>query len=292
MIDEAKHNFLAALHIEPNFIDAYIGLAEAEYMDIIRNIESGSDGMPEIVDYVKRAKKIDPNRGEIYTYQGLISIYDNEWKKGHELFEKSIALNPNYSFTHLCRAWTYSARKEHEKAIQSIDRAIQLDPLDMNYPFWKTIFMSFAGDYEQCNAILDIYNKLDYNDVWTAWCLGSNYVQQGEIEKAHQIYIDKGYDLICSWKNYTLGKTGDSINARLILQGLLNDSKTQFVSPFTIAVTYLGLDELDSAIYYLNEAYEVKDNYGVWLVNSIVFDPLRDDPRFQNLLDKMDLSDL
>lgn len=95
----------------------------------------------------------------------------------------------------------------------------------------------------------------------------------------------------CNWKNYTYGKTGEIDSARNLLNKMISDSKTQFVSPFSIAVTYLGLDEMDSAIYFLNEAYNVKDNYGVFLVNSKVFDPIRDDPRFQELLIKMDLAD-
>ena len=292
-IELAKHSFMAALQIEPNYVEAYIGLAEATWFELIYSKDKPSKKLVVIKDLVRKGLKIDPNRGELHALSGLISMYDNDWKKGNDLIETGLELSQNYPFGHLCQAWIYSAMKEHRLALDAIENAIELDPTNMFYTFWKAIFLTFADQFERSLSILDIYKPDTTIGNWVLFIQGAVFVQQNKLDSAHSLYYNKYPQSTCSWKHYTYGATGEIDSARQILRDLKwkEQQKESYQNPYDIALTYLGLKEYDSVFLYLEKAYAYKENVGVWYVNSRVFDPIRDDPRFKELMRKMDLAD-
>jgi adenylate cyclase len=291
-IELAKHSFLAALQIEPDYVEAYIGLAEATWFELLDFQDKPSNKLITMRKFVSKGLQIDPKRGELHTLSGLISMYENDWKKGNELIATGLDLNPNYPFGHLCQAWIYSAMKEHKSALEAIENAIELDPTNIFYTFWKAIFLTFAGHYERSLAILDIYKSDTTIGNWVLFIQGAVFVQQNKLDSAHSLYSNRYPQSTCSWKHYTYGATGEVDLARQILYELKwkEQQKESYQNPYDIAITYLGLKEYDSVFLYLEKAYTYKENVGVWYVNSHVFDPIRNDPRFEELMRKMDLS--
>ena len=288
-LQESKQFFYLSVQSDPTYLDGYVGLAEVAWREVGGGYEPGIEGLLEVKEFVKKANNIDPNRAEVFTLTGLIEMYNNNWDRARVLFEKSIESNPNYPFTYLCRAWTFSAKKEHNEAIKAIDNAILLDPTNLYYQQWKVFFLCFAGYFDRAESISSLYFEIDSlrDDIY--YWRGFSLIEQKEYEDA-SLYLEIR-PWWCSWKGYCFGMTGDNLEAMAFLNNLLNISHNNYMPPANIGILYIGLNELDSALKYLEKAYEVKDNRGVFLVNSTIFDPLRDDPRFQELLVKMGLAE-
>ncbi len=291
LLEESKNYFYGALQSNSEYFDAYLGLCEASLLEIINEINPGIEVLPKLENWISKARKLNPESGELFVFDGIVAMYNNDWKQARILIDKGIELNPNYANAYWFIAWTYAVQKNNQHAVELMDMAIQLDPMNLHYQLWKSIFLSFAGEYERAQSILDIYTKIDSIAYWAYWCQGINFLQQNELEKAYNtFYLELPSQWKCSWTNYTYGKMGDINKVEKILEQQLTKYQSSYSSPFEIAVTFLGMNEIDSTLYYLDIAYEMKDNYAPFLVNASIFNPIRDHPRFQEILKNMGLS--
>ena len=288
-LEQSKNFFYMALQSDPAYIEAYVALGEAVFNEITYASRNPIKGIKEVENYLKQAQELDPEKGEFYVHEGLLSIYNNDWEKAKKLIDKGILLSPNYSFAYLCRAWTFSVKKEHKQAIESIETAIQLDPLNLNYPFWKVAFLSFSGNYDRAETIIEPYFEIDTLKGFAMFWRGLSQIEQKKYEKASD-YIDP-IQPWCGWNGYSFAMSGDRDSAMKIINHALKDSDERYVSPAPISWIYIGLGEYEKAFEYLEEAYVMKDNYAPFLINSVIFDPIRGDTRFQELLVKMGLVD-
>jgi len=240
-----------------------------------------------------RALQIDSNLAEAHAEQALVYFYfDRDWQKAEEEFQRALSLNSNYAYAHQFYAWFLAAMGRTEDAHTSIRRALELDPLSILAYMTATDVFWLSGQYD--DAITQVQEALDLfpNDPMALSRLGRNYEQKGmfteaigEAERAVTLSPDfiEHYWML----GHAYAVAGKTAEARKILDDLHALAKKQYIQPYGFAVIHTGLGENDEAFEWLERAYQDRNAWMVFLQVVPWLDPLRSDPRFQDLLRRM-----
>jgi tetratricopeptide (TPR) repeat protein len=178
------------------------------------------------------------------------------------------------------------------EAIAEIQAAQHLDPLslitsaDVGWAYY------FARQYDQ--AILHCRDTLELNPnfVGAHDCLGSAYLAKSNyssaIAECQKATAGSGNDFVrATGLARAYAAAGNKIEARKILATLMVESKKRYVPPYFVATVHAALGENEDALTWLGKADEGRDTNLQWLKVDVAFDPLRSDPRFQELLSRL-----
>ena len=170
--------------------------------------------------------------------------------------------------------------------------ALELDPLSLLINGNLGIVFYLARQYDQAIEQERKTLDLDANFIVPHWYLGSSYVQKSmykeaiaEFEKA--LVIAPGNTLALAGLGYTYAVTGRRAEAQKVLDQLNELSKQKYVPAWSRSIIYEGLGQKDKAFEWLEKAYEERSIYAIKA--DLAFDPLRSDPRFADLLRRMNL---
>jgi tetratricopeptide (TPR) repeat protein len=204
-----------------------------------------------------------------------------------------VELSPGESVTHAHFADYLSIRGRHSEAVQAYNRVLELDPISRVHLGHLGLILYRARRYDdsiaQCRRALEI----DPNYANALWFLALSLEQKGELPEAIA-YLEKAVSLSQgSYYQAQLGRTyalaGERTKALDILDELNAASQRKYISPFDIAVVYVGLGDLTSAFQCLEEAYQQRV-FRIIELTMPMFDNLRSDPRWQDLVRRIGLS--
>ncbi len=291
--ERSKEYFEEAIRIDPNYAPAYAGLADHYWSAQELHPRAA---MPEAEKYALKALELDPNLAHAHLALGAIRFYgDWDWKGADREFKRAIELNPGDSEAHRTYAFYLSALTREEEAIAEIRRAEDLDPLYIATQVTAGWVFYFARRYdqaiEQCQKALE----LDPNSAGGYDCLGSAYLAQGMHEQAiaafrQAVILSANAPARAVGLGQAYALAGKNSEAREIFQQLRKASARSYVPPFFLAKISVALGEREQAFTWLEESYAERDPYLAWLRIERGFDPLREDPRFQELLRRVGLS--
>jgi DNA-binding winged helix-turn-helix (wHTH) protein/TolB-like protein/tetratricopeptide (TPR) repeat protein len=287
---KAIEYFESALEKDPNYAAAYAGVADA-YAQL------GSFGLLEMKNSYERAREAiaralerDDKLAESHASLGyILTNYYWDWSEAESQFKQAIELNPNYAMAHNWYAQYLAFMGRPEEASRESKRAQEIDPLS---PWTNAGFISFlARRYDEGIAESQKALELDPQFAAAHMVIGLSYVQKKNYEQAIA-ELQKAQDNPDSRAllAYAYGVAGKRNEARQLLEELQHVAKEKYVSPFPVAATYVGLGETDKAFEMLEKAYAERSwAMGMLKVNPI-FDPIRSDQRYIELLRRMNLS--
>ncbi|MEE9501767.1 MAG: hypothetical protein V3V48_06800, partial [Candidatus Aminicenantaceae bacterium] len=284
-----------AIEQDPDYALAYASIAEVYTIlstgfDILPN----KDAMPKARDAAQKALELDPNLAEAYVSLGLVALsYDWDRNATKKYFQKAIELNPNSMSAHQWYEfyWTYMMA-DLDTAIVHLERALELDPLNFLIKVRLGFMSIFKGDYnhalDQFKALLDFEPNfaLLYLSFATAYALKGDY---NEALAYGEKMLDVGPRAVAYVGNmgYLSAVAGKKEKAYELLAELEERSKKGYVSSFWTALIYLGLGEIDKTFEWFEKAYEERDGNMIYFTVPQLFDPIRSDPRYKQLLLKM-----
>ena len=288
---------ILAIDLDENYALAWAGLADcylmtADYM-YVTSKDSIRYYFQKAKDAAINALEFDPSLSEAFATLAYIKlIYEWDWYGAVKDFERAIELNPYYGTAHQWYANVLTVLNQHDKAIAEAKLAQQIDPLSpiINRNVGRRLY--FAHQYEQ--AIEASLNALSIKpDFFPAlWTLSLSYLQNKNYSKAIQemqrAVKYSGDDLfVKALLGYVYGTAGEQGEAQVILNELNETSKYQKIPGIAFAVIYIGLGENDNAMNWLEKAYEERSNHLIYLNSNPIFDPIRSEPRFIELVKKM-----
>ena len=238
----------------------------------------------------------DSNLADAHAMYAIVDFYFNwEWKNAEENFRQAISLNPNYATAYQFYTWYLIAMSRTEEAQNSIRRALELDPLAIfAYSTASDVFY-MSRQYDQ--AITQLQAALDLNgdDPLALSRLGWSYIQKGMFTEAisnmKRAVTLSPFNQELSWMlGHAYAMAGKTEEARKIIDDLHRLAKIQYVQPYGFALIHVGLEENDAALEWLEKGYQDRNGWMPLLQVEPRFDPLRSDPRFQDLLRRMNLS--
>ncbi|MHC4687716.1 MAG: tetratricopeptide repeat protein, partial [Planctomycetota bacterium] len=296
-IKKAIKYFEQALEIDSAYALAYAGLADAYANLGSHHILPPEDTWPNARSAVDKALAIDDGLAEAHTSLAIVkTCYDWDWPGAEREFKRALEINPNSSNALSEYAAFLSAMEQHDEALSQIERALELDPHSFSVKYYRAWGLYRVGQKNE--AIQLVKNEIDsdpdqVNPLWY-WCLASLYANQGRYEEAlaplrTQINLMEGdVDDELAFLGYLYGRLGRKAEALKQLEALDElAAKGRYVSPATRSLVYIGLDEKDKVFACLDEGYETHSGWMRWLKVTPLFDTLRDDPRFGDLLQRM-----
>jgi serine/threonine protein kinase/tetratricopeptide (TPR) repeat protein len=294
-VDKALAYNEQAIEQDPDYALAYASIAEVYTIlstgfDILPN----KDAMPKARDAAQKALELDPNLAEAYVSLGLVALsYDWDRKATKKYFQKAIELNPNSMSAHQWFEfyWTYMMA-DFDTATAHLERAQELDPLNFLIKVRLGFMSIFKGDcdhaLDQFKALLDFEPNfgLLYLSFATAYALKGDY---DEALAYGEKMLEVGPRVVAYVGNmgWLYAVAGKKEKAYELLAELEKRSKKGYVSSFWTALIYLSLGEIDKTFEWFEKAYEERDGNMIYFTVPQLFDPIRADPRYKQLLLKM-----
>jgi serine/threonine protein kinase/Flp pilus assembly protein TadD len=276
-----------AIAIDPNYALAYAGLSYANSVLSNDGEIDAKEGMARGEAAAVKALELDEGLAEGHHALAYNKELAWDWGRAEQEFQRAVELNSNYAEAHASYAVFQSLMGRHEQAIASARRAKELDPLSIRVDIAAFNTFYFARRYEQALVILRQMHELDPQNPVAQTFFGYVYADMGNFSEAIAAYNEaaKLGDKTTSSQIYlgnAYARAGRRDEARAILNEL--QRTTQYVSPGELAVLYAGLGERDQAFQCLERAYAAHDIQLQYLKVDPGIDPLRSDPRFQDLV--------
>lgn len=295
-LQKSVEHFEQAIAIDPNYALAYAGLADAYNLIATWGGLPPAQVLPRSKDLALRAIEIDESIAEAHTaLGGAKAMFDWDWAGADKEFQRAIELSPgNASVHHAYAMACLLPTGRLDDALQEIKSAQQLDPLSLFINVSAGMVMNYAGRYDEAIEQFERALELEPNYFLSHWCLGYAYEAKGSNKEALEAYqkarmLSGGSSSTTKSLGHLYGVLGQKEEARTLLDELMEVSQHRYVSPYDIAGIYAGLGENAKAFEWLEKA--VLDHAGalVWLKLDSTFKSLRSDPRFTELLRRINL---
>ena len=297
----AKRCFEQAIARDPHFALAHESLAElwwyTDFMGFAPSKTVAGVGMA----HALRALEIDSSVAEAHALLGHFRwLFDYDWPAVRRHIDRARALSPTSPMVRLWYAMGPLLAPECriEEAIDQLHAAAESDPLSVLIRAWLSIMFHLDRQFERAIDESRLIIELEPENYVGYWLLGTNARANGQFDEAiaahrRSVELSGGSMMMLGWLGLALGEAGRTDQARAVLAELQAAADRQvYVPPTCFAWTYIGLGELDDAFVWLGRAVEECDRMMVPIQLYPFFDPLRDDPRFAELMSKMKLKPL
>jgi serine/threonine protein kinase/tetratricopeptide (TPR) repeat protein len=293
-INKGIEYFHQAIDLDPNYALAYEGLSYAYYTSddfFLTPLES----MPKANEAAKKALQLDDTLAEAHTDMAIVHFwYDYDWSAAEKEFRRAIELRPNYAHAHEYYGWDLISVGRAEEGIRESKRAQELDPLSIENNEVTASNFYFAHRYDEA---IDQFRKtleMDPNSWFARMFLGLSYEASGDLPNGiAECERAMKTEATPPWPSAELAHayaaSGRKREAEEILKQLKDRSKQSYVPAYNFAEIYMGLDDKEQALNFLEKAYADRSMLLTFLKVDPEFDSLRPDPRFKDLLRRVSL---
>lgn len=299
---KAKQYFEAALAYDREFALAYCGLAQLFWYLGFAGFAPSKETDPVGRFYALRAIEIDGNLAEGYAllsyypkqrfYNEPLCYYD--WEASLKDVERARELNAASPLVQVRYALVLMVLGRNEEAAAELEHGLESDPLSLEMRLWF-IFMFYMLRQEE-RALAEALRcvELDPDHFAAHFALGHALLAGRRYEESaaalrKAFELSGGLPLMLGWRGLALGLAGKAAEARDVLARLQTIAGQGYVPPTSFAWTYLGLGEIDEAFIWMDRAVDAPDRMMSPIKSYPFLDPIRGDPRFAALLQKMNL---
>ncbi|HKO04390.1 MAG TPA: tetratricopeptide repeat protein [Candidatus Acidoferrales bacterium] len=289
--------FQQAIRKDPQFALAWAGLANG--YSILSAVPTEAirprEAMPKAKKAAEEAIRLDPASAEAHAALALVRhSYDWDWDGAEKEYQRAFSINPSSGTARHWHSLLLLARGRQREALEEIELARTLDPLSPVIPSTRVMALYFARDYDR--VIEEARKALEVEP--DSWLLRYHYAQalaqEGRSAEAISELkigqrISGGDPLFTMALGHAYGISGDRASAMQSLAELKAKAEKGHVPPLYFVPIYVGLGDADQAMRWLEKAYEERIDYLVFLNVEPMSDPLRSDPRFQQLLHRIGL---
>ena len=294
-VRQAIVDFDDALAADADFAPAYAALAEAHvwfYSGL--GVLPAHETVPHARRAVDQALALDASLAQAYKVRGLIAMnHDWDRREAEQALTRALQLGPGSASAHLWNAWRLALlEKRHDLALIELEEAERLDPLDLQVKTQIGYVHHFRHDLDRAIAQFEKVVAVEPSFAFAHYALGDACVQRGQFDRAIGEF-NKSIELGGRSVNhvgvlgYAYGRSGNRERAKEHLNELTARAAQGHVSPMWFALVHLGLSDLDGVFHSLNRAFDERDGSLILMTAAVEFDPVREDPRFKALLDRM-----
>jgi tetratricopeptide (TPR) repeat protein len=287
--------FRQAIQHDPDYAEAYAGVADAQAMLAGYGIAPGQQLCPEAEAAASRAIELDPDLGAPHASLAFILTFcDHDWAGAEEHFRRALELEPDYPTAHHWYAWSLAGQRRFDEALRRLDRAQELNPLSLIIGSAAGWIYASAGLVDRAEAQFRRMLEMDAQFPRTHLWLSSVLALEGRSEEAVEharigVRLTNRHPQYLSGLAFALGRAGRQEEARELIRELQDRASYEFVAAFDVAIAYLGAGDIEAALSSLEEAYRGR---GIWM-SMVAMDPriqvLREHPRFLVLLSNLGL---
>jgi len=291
-LERSIEYFNQAVRIDPGYALAYAGLADSYFILGTNNFVGPREAYPKAKEAAEAALRIDRNLAEAYATLGGLARDDWDLRSGEKLWRHAIELDPNYAFAHQGLAYTLTFLQRHEEAIAEVKLARMLDPVSPRICANVGDMLYLARKYDEAIVELKKAIEIEPRHALTHAYLGLSYLGKKEYDKAVAAFTEaqllyRGSIEITIRLGCGLAALGHRSEALDLAAELKERSRREYVSAYEFSKLYLGLSDREQSLQLLQRAFESRDPRMIYIKADPELDPLRSDPRFQELVRKM-----
>jgi len=293
-IDESIGYFEEAIKRDPTFAPAYVGLAEA-YHDL-GSVFSGAPpekARSKALSAARKALELDPDSAEAHVQLAWIQQTQWQWAEAESEDRRALELNPSDAAAHdgLANLLLYHGRTD--EALAWARRARELDPVGVSGASIEWILFysrRYNEAIHECRSALAVRP----DDAYALWQFGMVLIANRQPEEAipvleKAVSVSNRSPAVIGVLVRAYAHAGRRTDALRLLSELKRRQQTSYVPAGAFVMAYLGLDEYDQAFAWLEQAYQEQSYILLFLKVHPFFDPVRDDPRFAELLRRVGL---
>jgi TolB-like protein/DNA-binding winged helix-turn-helix (wHTH) protein/Tfp pilus assembly protein PilF len=282
--------FNQAIAKDPNYAQAYTGLADTYALlgDWQYAVLTPKEAFPKAKAAAIKALELDSSLSEAHNSLAFcFDAFDWDFESAGKEFRRAIELNPGYATAHHWYAWHLSLMGQYDDAIAEMRKAKNLDPLSLIINSDLAELLVIAHFYDESiiqsrkTIGMDPNFALAHNQLAQAYLQKHMYAEAvPELQKAVQ--LSNGSPTCIANLARAFAASGKTSEALKLLDDLKKNSNRNYSDASEIAVIYAALGDSDHAMNWLEKGFEERFNPGV--LSRPGFDPLRSDPRFQDLV--------
>jgi TolB-like protein/Tfp pilus assembly protein PilF len=280
--------FEDAVALDPNYAQAHAGIAEAYSVLSFAAGLAPQKAYTEASRAAKRALSLNDAVPETQLALAAVRRFERDWTGAERAFRRAVALDPNNAAAHTNYGMLLSLQGRFSEALEHVRIATSLDPISARARWMVATVLLYGRQYDDCIRELEHTLQLDPNYGQAYHLLGQCHQWQGQLDRAIPAYERAG---LATRGNlaHAYAAAGRRDDARRVLEEMERGFRETGVGATSIAIIYIGFGEIDRAFAWLATAYQ----NGGWLGTlkvAPVYDPIRSDPRFTDLLQKMGLA--
>ena len=282
--------FNQAIAKDPNYAQAYTGLADTYALlgDWQYAVLTPKEAFPKAKAAAIKALELDSSLSEAHNSLAFcFDAFDWDFESAGKEFRRAIELNPGYATAHHWYAWHLSLMGQYDDAIAEMRKAKNLDPLSLIINSDLAELLVIAHFYDESiiqsrkTIGMDPNFALAHNQLAQAYLQKHMYGEAiAELQKA--VELSNGSPTCIANLARAFAASGKTSEALKLLDDLKKNSNRNYSDASEIAVIYAALGDSDHAMNWLEKGFEERFNPGV--LSRPGFDPLRSDPRFQDLV--------
>jgi TolB-like protein/Tfp pilus assembly protein PilF/predicted Ser/Thr protein kinase len=293
-LELAKGYFELALEKDPNYALGHVGIGFVWQAYIQQGLMPYSEAGPKAEEACLKAMELDDTLPEVHYFLAANQTWGKwDWESAGKSFERAIELNPNFPDARAYYSWYLFYMERPEEAMAQIERALELDPFNAAFRSLYAFDLMYARRFDDAIADLQETLRTAPMDEFALSAIRSAYHVNGMYEEAFEAW-KRWYDVRDDseaeqtfLRGYEEGGYSEALSS--VAELMIERSKTTFVTPWRIATVYTRAGKNEEALDYLEQAFEAHDANMPSIAVDPIFDNLRDEPRFNELLRKMNL---
>lgn len=293
-IEEGIADFDQAIKQDLTFAPAYVGLAAA-YGDMSTNFIGAppEQARAKVLTATRKALELDPQLGDAYTMLGAVQQELWQWAESEAEYKRALELNPNDAVAQNGLARWLVCQGRTEEALEWVRHGRALDPSAVSGAEVAWILF-LARHYDEAIRELRSAAAVRPDEAFPLWFLGFVLIAKGQAQDAippleKTLSVTDGSPAVMGVLVRAYAHAGRRADALRLLDELKKRKQKGYVPAAAFVNSYLGLNDKEQAFVWLEEAYKEHSNILQWLKVHPYFDPLRDDPRFKDLLHRVGL---
>jgi TolB-like protein/Flp pilus assembly protein TadD len=287
-----------AVEGDPNFALAYSAMAHA-YCAMVVPVSAlrPNELFGRAEALARKALSLDNTLAEARFVLGLTELmFRWNWKAGEREMRLALALDPNNATVHLVFAIYYLIAGESDRARHECEHACLLDPFS---PFTQTFlhyFLYATRKFPELKDSLDasrarLTGFFKFHIIQGLYELHERNWDLAIEEFRKALHGTGGCSYAKAHLGYALAAGGQQTEARALLHEMLQLAENRYVPATEFAIVAIGLGDTSDALAWLDKAEQERSNYLIYICHDALFDPLRTEPRFQNLVQRLGLAD-
>jgi len=293
-LDAALQYFQFALEKDPEYALAHAGIAKVWQGYMQQGLVPHDEAAPKAKAAALKALSLDNTLADVYFTLAAISTWtDWDWLGGERAFRRAIELNPNYPDARIYYSQFLNIMKRPKEAMAEAEIALELDPLNVLFQGLYGMDLMYARRYDDAIALLRNTLKTSADDAVALSTLRSVYHMKQMYDEALEIwkasYAAKGDQEAEEALELGFKEAGYQGALQRVAETFVARSRTAYVTPWQIGTLYTRAGKNKEALEWLEKAYAAHDPNMPYLSVDPIFDNLRNEPQFQDLLSRMKL---
>lgn len=293
---KSKECFEEAVAADPSFALAHDSLAEIFGSLAFFGAGPPRQLRPAAIFHAQRALDLDPDLAEAHAVIGWFGRdLGHTWAEIYGHMTRALELKPTSPLVRFRCGMVLLMAGRIAEAIRELECAVEWDPQSATNRLWLSNVLYHGRQYERALEQARLGVDLEPNgwlgqlSLGLAFC-GKQMLEKGVSAMRRGCALCGDAPVMLGWLGLALGQAGQTADARAVLARLHSMAATQYVLPTSFAWTYIGLGEIDSAFEWMDRAADAYDTMLAPIKTMPFLDPLRDDPRYTALLQKMNLA--